>query len=109
MKEWIQGCHIKGKVKEAVEGTKSLLLLAEGIGSILSYQWNGGNTLEIVDSIMDTVFEKETVTFPNAEEAKNYVIEKAENLRGYWDGFSLQVDIPEQVKVDRKLKEEETK
>ena len=103
MKEWIQGYQIKGKVKEAVEGTKSLFLLTPGETRVTqrSYWWAGGTKVEIEETAMGMAFEEETVTFPNVEEAREYVIEKAEILRGLWDSFSLRVDIPEQVKVDR--------
>ena len=113
MKEWIPGYQIKGKVKEAIQGTKSLELLTEGKirGNLRSYWWGGGTKVAVEEGAMGMVFEEETVTFPTVEEAREYVIEKAEILRGLWDSFSLRVDIPEQVKVDRqrKLNEEQRK
>ena len=86
------------------EGTKSLFLLtaSESGVSQLSYFWDGGDTVKIEDSAMGMVFEQETVKFPGADEAKAYVVAKMRNLRGLYDSYCLQVDIPEQWKIVHK-------
>ncbi|WP_311642223.1 hypothetical protein [Selenomonas noxia] len=110
MKKWVQGYQVRGSVKEAVEGTRSLLLLTRSDSGVsqLSYLWDGGTSVEITDSAMGMIFEEETVNFQTPDEAKAYIVEKAENSGS---DFSLRIDIPEQVKVDRAraLEKEEQK
>ena len=75
-----------------------------------SYWWAGGTKVEIEETAMGMAFEAWTMTFPNVDKAREYVIEKAEILRGLWDSFSLRVDIPEQVKVEQaRAREKEEK
>ena len=104
MKKWIQGYQAQGKEKKATEGAKSLRLLTGGESGVsqLSYFWDGGDTVKIEDSAMGMVFEQETVKFPSAEEAKAYVVAKMQSLRGFYDRYCLQVDIPEQWKIAHK-------
>ena len=98
MKKWVQGYQVRGSVKEAVEGTRSLLLLTRSVSGVsqLSYLWDGGTSVEITDSAMGMIFEEETVNFPTPNEAKAYSVEKAEN---FGSDFSLRVDRPEQLEV----------
>lgn len=104
MKKWIQGYQAHGKEKKATEGAKSLYLLTGGESGVsqLSYFWDGGDTVKIEDSAMGMVFEQETVKFPSAEEAKAYVVAKMQSLRGFYDRYCLQVDIPKQWKIAHK-------
>lgn len=98
MKKWVQGYQVRGSVKEAVEGTRSLLLLTRSDSGVsqLSYLWDGGTSVEITDSGMGMIFEEETVNFPTPDEAKAYIVGKAEN---FGSDFSLRVDRPEQLEV----------
>nr|DAM43662.1 MAG TPA: hypothetical protein [Caudoviricetes sp.] len=98
MKKWMQGYQVRGSIKETVEGTRSLLLLTRSDSGVsqLSYLWDGGTSVEITDSAMGMIFEEETVNFQTSDEAKAYIVEKAENSGS---DFSLKVDRPEQLEV----------
>lgn len=104
MKKWIQGYQAQGNEEKVTEGTKSLFLLTRSESGLsqLSYFWDGGNVVELKNSAMGMVFEQETVKFPSVDEAKAYVVAKMRNLRGLYDSYCLQVDIPEQWKIVHK-------
>ena len=104
MKRWINGYQAQGNEEKVTEGTKSLFLLTRSESGLsqLSYFWDGGSVVELKNSAMGMVFEQETVKFPGVYEAKAYVAAKMRNLRGLYDSYCLQVDIPEQWKIAHK-------
>lgn len=103
MKKWIQSYRAQGHEEKVTEGTKSLRLLtdSESWVSQLSYDWDGGDTVKIEEYAVGLTFDQETVKFPSAVEAKAYIVAKMKGLRGINDRYSLQVDIPEQWRIEQ--------
>ena len=103
MKKWIPSYRAQGHEEKVTEGTKSLRLLtdSESWVSQLSYDWDGGDTVKIEEYAVGQTFYQETVKFPSPAEAKAYIVAKMKELRGFHDRYSLQVDIPEQWRIEK--------
>ena len=103
MKKWIPSYRAQGHEEKVMEGTKSLRLPtdSESWVSQLSYDWDGGDTVKIEEYAVGLTFDQETVKFPSSAEAKAYIVSKMKELRGFHDRYSLQVDIPEQWRIEQ--------
>lgn len=104
MKKWIPSYRAQGHEEKVMEGTKSLRLLTDSESGVsqLSYDWDGGDTVKIEEYAVGMTFDQETVKFPSPVEAKAYIVSKMKELRGFHDRYSLQVDIPEQWRIEKK-------
>ena len=103
MKKWIPSYRAQGHEEKVTEGTKSLRLLTDGESRLTqrSFFWDGGTTVIFEEYLMDMLDDREVIEFPNAAEAKAYIVSKMKELRGFHDRYSLQVDVPEQWRIEQ--------